>query len=422
MQLNSSVMKHTETSRISFDDTALAFAYKSDRELRRARFLFSAMGNRLLLKICLSLTPMAIKMRLPLVRSAIRKTIFRQFIGGEDMKETVTVARNLSAYKTDIILDYGVEGGSGEDNFESASLQFKEVVEFAASVSNIPFISIKITGIARFSLLEKIDSGMRSCDSDTLMKRYLKVTEGLPVNEKEEWKKVVERIRRVCETASVHGIGVLVDAEESWIQEPVDALCLLMMDSFNKGRCVVYNTIQLYRHDRLEFLKKSHEASKERNFMLGSKLVRGAYMEKERARALDYGYASPIHANKASTDRDYEHAVTYCLDHLDSIGLIVATHNENSNLLAVSIMEQKGIEPRHPHVHFSQLYGMSDNITFNLAAHGYNVSKYLPFGPIEDVVPYLMRRAQENSSVAGQTGRELMLINKELKRRRGVGN
>jgi hypothetical protein len=229
-----------------------------------------------------------------------------------------------------------------------------------------------------------------------------------------EWDRVRDRMYSICEAAAEKNIGVLVDAEESWIQDPVDRLTMEMMEIFNKEKVIVYNTIQLYRHDRLHFLKLSHQIARQQGFLLGVKLVRGAYMEKERSRANDKGYTSPIQASKAATDRDYNEAVTYCINHLEQVSVIVASHNEESNLLAARLMDEKGIPHNHSHVHFSQLYGMSDNITFNLAKEGFKVSKYLPFGPIRDVIPYLMRRAQENSSVSGQTGRELSLINKEL--------
>jgi proline dehydrogenase len=241
--------------------------------------------------------------------------------------------------------------------------------------------------------------------------------EELPADEKEEWHRVRRRMMYLCETAAASGVGVLVDAEETWIQDPVDALTILMMDTFNKEKTVVYNTIQLYRHDRLNFLRDSYEAAVERGFVLGAKIVRGAYMEKERKRAEEKGYPSPIQPDKESTDRDYNAGLAFCIEHLDRIAVIVASHNEHSNLLATELLRERGFPPDHPHVHFSQLYGMSDNITFNLAHAGCSVSKYLPFGPIADVIPYLMRRAQENTSVKGQTSRELSLINKELKRR-----
>lgn len=249
------------------------------------------------------------------------------------------------------------------------------------------------------------------------MKRYLQAVDTLSPDEKEEWHRVRHRMMRICETAAEKKIGVLVDAEETWIQDPVDALTTLAMDLLNKERVVVYNTVQLYRHDRLQFLKDCCTAAEERKFILGVKIVRGAYMEKERKRAEEKQYPSPIQPNKESTDRDYNAAIRSCIDHIDRIALIVASHNEQSNLLTVELLQQKGLPLNHPHIHFSQLYGMSDNITFNLAHAGCRVSKYLPFGPIEDVIPYLMRRAQENTSVKGQTGRELALIKKELKRR-----
>jgi proline dehydrogenase len=252
------------------------------------------------------------------------------------------------------------------------------------------------------------------------MKRYLAAVDGLPAEEKEEWHRVRHRVMRVCETGAAKNVGVLIDAEETWVQDPVDALTIMMMDTFNKEKPVVYNTLQHYRHDRLQFLKDSYEAAVERKFFLGAKLVRGAYMEKERKRAEEKGYPSPIHRDKESSDRDYNDGVAFCIEHIDRVALIVASHNEYSNLYATQLLEQKGLPLHHPHVHWSQLYGMSDNITFNLAHAGCSVSKYLPFGPINDVIPYLMRRAQENTSVKGQTGRELGLIKKELERRKAL--
>jgi proline dehydrogenase len=275
---------------------------------------------------------------------------------------------------------------------------------------------VKVTGIARFGLLEKLDNSVGE-SAGSLMKRYTNAVESLSVEEKAEWQRVNQRMLKICRAASEKKIGVLIDAEETWIQDPVDVLTILMMDQFNKQQVIVYNTIQLYRHDRLAFLKDSHEAALERDFILGAKLVRGAYMEKERARAAKLGYPSPIQPDKESTDRDYNAGLEFCIKHLNRIALIVASHNEYSNLYATQLLQSENLALSHPHIHFSQLYGMSDNITFNLAKAGCPVSKYLPFGPIRDVVPYLMRRAQENSSVSGHTGRELGLIRKELKRR-----
>lgn len=401
---------------LSFDNTANAFAYKSDKDLKKAHFLFSGMGIAPLVKIGTRVTPWAIKSGLP-VKGIIRNTIFEQFVGGETLEQTAKVADKLGAYHVQVILDYGVEGGAdGEHGFDHATDEFIRVIEYASTQKNIPFMSIKVTGFARFALLEKLDaaSGDKSGFEGTVH------TEVLTPDEKEEWSRVVARMQRICTAAAEKGIGVLVDAEESWIQDPVDALTMQMMALFNKEKVVVYNTIQLYRHDRLQFLKDSHHTAKSRNFLLGAKIVRGAYMEKERKRAAEMGYASPIQPSKDASDRDYNLALEYAIAHLEEIGLIVASHNEYSNLYATKLLAQRGLPMDHPHIHFSQLYGMSDNITFNLAEAGCPVSKYLPFGPIEDVIPYLMRRAQENSSVSGQTGRELGLIKKELQRRKSA--
>ncbi|OSZ80291.1 proline dehydrogenase [Chitinophagaceae bacterium IBVUCB2] len=410
-------MSNTEPV-ISFDNTEFAFEYKTSKQLKKASFLFSLMGKPWLVKIGTRLTPWSIKAGLP-VRRIIRNTIFQQFVGGETLAETSIVAKKLGGYNVKAILDYGVEGGDdGEHGFDHATEEFIRVIEYASTQPNIPFMSIKVTGFARFALLEKLDSMMHASEG-TLMKRFLKSVDELTAEEKEEWHKVRHRMMRICETAAEKKIGVLVDAEETWIQDPVDALTILMMDTFNKNRCVVYNTIQHYRHDRLKFLKDSYAAAEERDFILGAKLVRGAYMEKERKRAEEKNYPSPIQPDKQSSDRDYNAGLEFCVDNLQRIGLIVASHNEYSNLYATELLLKKGLSLNHPHIHWSQLYGMSDNITFNLAHAGCSVSKYLPFGPIKDVIPYLMRRAQENTSVKGQTGRELGLIKKELQRRAG---
>ena len=405
---------------ISFENTEYAFAYKTNKELKKARFLFSSMGNPILINLGLKLMPAAISLHIPFTKGIIRKTIFSQFVGGETLEQTARVADKLATYNVEVILDYGVEGGDdGEKGYDHAKDEFIKVINYAATQKNIPFMSIKVTGLVRFSLLEKLDSSMRN-NEGTLIKRYYKAVELLSAEEKDEWHRAVQRMLHICETASLKKIGVLVDAEESWIQDPVDAVTILMMDTFNKEMVVVYNTIQLYRHDRLAFLKDSYEASVSKQFLLGAKLVRGAYMDKERKRASEKGYPSPIQPDKESSDRDYTAAVVFCIEHLDRIATIIATHNEESSLLAARLLDESGRPHNHKHIHFSQLYGMSDNITFNLAKNGFSVSKYLPFGPIEDVVPYLIRRAQENSSVSGQTGRELGLIKNELDRRKAV--
>jgi proline dehydrogenase len=398
---------------ISFEDTKTAFAYKTINDLKRARFLFTSMGKPLLVKLGLKITPWALEVGLP-VKGLIRKTIFSQFVGGENLQETAAVAEKLAQFQVQIILDYGVEGKEGEDNFDHARSEFIKVIQYAATQSNIPFMSVKLTGFSRFALLEKLHQASNYND----IIQGIVPLEKLNNDERTEWQRIVGRLERVCESAQRNNIGVLIDAEESWIQDPVDALTMQMMQKFNREKAVVYNTAQLYRNDRLQFIKDSCRFAKENNFKLGMKLVRGAYMEKERQRALEMNYPSPINDTKQATDDEYNAALEFSIDPANNMYIVVGSHNEYSNLYAVELMEKYGLPLHTSHVHFSQLYGMSDNITFNLAKAGCWVSKYLPFGPIKDVIPYLMRRAQENSSVSGQTGRELLLIKKELKRRK----
>ncbi len=385
---------------VSFENTEIAFRYRNNKELRMAHFLFSSMSSPWLTRTGMKVTQWAINWKLP-VRALIKPTLFNQFCGGETMEEAAQTARVLGKYHVDVALDYSVEGQDEEAAFDLALPQFIKTIEYAATQENIPFVPIKLTGFAHFALLEKIQSGSP-----------------LTTEEQAEWIRVEDRIDQICAAADRCNSMILIDAEESWIQQPVDELADKMMARYNGSRPVVFNTFQLYRHDRLAFLKQSFAKAAEAGYVLGAKLVRGAYMEKERERAAQHGYPSPIQANKENTDKDYDAAVTFCLDHLDHLAVFIGTHNELSCQLAVAQMQERLIPADHPHVFFSQLYGMSDNITFNLANADYNVSKYLPYGPVNDVVPYLMRRAQENTSVAGQTGRELGLIRKELRRRK----
>lgn len=383
-----------------FNNTEIAFRYRNNKELKRAQFLFSSMSSQALTKTGMALTKFAISWNLP-VKGLIKNTIFNQFCGGETMEEAAATAAVLDKYGVGVILDYGVEGKEAEEEFDKAVPEFIKAIKYAASQKNIPFISVKITGFARFALLEKIHANGTLTPAET-----------------EEWKRVYNRIDRICNAANESGTMVLIDAEESWIQQPVDDLTDAMMEKYNKGKVLIFNTFQLYRHDRLVFLKQSFDKSTSKGYLLGAKLVRGAYMEKERARGMEKGYPSPIQPNKAATDKDYDAAVLFCLERLDKLAVFIGTHNEHSCMLAAQYMESHQIPANHNHVYFSQLYGMSDNISFNLAHSGYHVAKYLPYGPVKDVLPYLMRRAQENTSVAGQTGRELSLINKEIQRRK----
>jgi proline dehydrogenase len=393
---------------ISFENTQNAFAYKSTKALKSAKLLFGFMGYPTLVQMGTRLVPALLKAGLP-IKGIIRNTIFKQFVGGETLVETIPVAQMLAEHGVDVILDYGVEGKEGEESFDHATQVFIDVINHAATQKNIPFISIKVTGLASHELLQTLHEAPR-------------LRSGIHDNEMEQaaWDRVRERMYAICEAAAEKNIGVLVDAEESWIQDPIDRLTMEMMAEFNKQKAVVFNTIQLYRHDRLHFLRISHQIAEAQGFVLGLKLVRGAYMEKERAVALEKNKQSPIQISKEATDADYDEAVRFCMDHIHSTAVIIASHNEQSNLLGAKLLDEMMLPHNHPHVHFSQLYGMSDTITFNLAKEGFNVSKYLPFGPIQDVIPYLMRRAQENTSVSGQTGRELLQLKRELARRKSL--
>lgn len=384
-----------------FDNTAIAFQYKTSKDLKQAQFLFSSMGSPALTWLGIAFTKFAMQFRLP-VKGLIKSTIFRQFCGGETMEEAAHTADMLAKYNVGVIMDYGVEGKEDEHEFDKAVPEFVKAIQYAATQKNIPFISIKITGFARFGLLERIHEGTT-----------------LSEQEQKEWLRVADRIDRICAAAYERKVMVLVDAEETWIQEAVNQLTEAMMEKYNKEEAIIFNTFQMYCHSTLSYLEKSAEEAVNKGYILGAKLVRGAYMEKERKRAEEKGYPSPIQPNKESTDRDYDTAVLFCLERLDKLSVFIGTHNEKSCMLAAKYLDTHGIPHNHKRVYFSQLFGMSDNISFNLGHSGYNVAKYLPYGPVRDVIPYLIRRAQENTSVAGQTGRELSLINKELKRRKG---
>lgn len=391
---------------LSFDNTQNAFAYKSTPDLKKAKFLISVIQNPIMVSLATKVTPLLMKMGFP-INGILRNTVFKQFVGGETLEESARTAKLLGSYGVQVILDYGVEAKEGESNFDDVTSHIIEAIDFAATQNNIPFISVKITGIASHVLLEHLNEAPR-------------LRSGIHDSESENasWQRVRERMYAICDVAQEKGVGILLDAEETWIQDPIDRLAIELMKEYNKEKVVVYNTYQLYRNDRLHFLQLSHRLAKEGGFLLGAKLVRGAYMEKERERAIKLGYTSPIHLNKEATDKDFDAAATYCISNKDTISLLLATHNEASNIAIASAMTNLSFEKNDQHVHFSQLFGMGDHITFNMAVQGYNVSKYLPFGPINEVIPYLMRRAEENTSVNGQTNKELLLLKTELARRK----
>ncbi len=383
-----------------FTNTQTAFALKSDSELERAYFLFKMIESQPLVRIGTAVTNFALKAHLP-VEGLIRSTVFDHFCGGVNENDCLSVVDKMYTKGVSSVLDYSVEGKEAEDQFEAAYAMTMKKIEFAKERDAIPFAVFKPTGLGRFALYQKIGENKE-----------------LTASEQEEWNRVVERFDKLCKAAHDKDVAVLIDGEESWMQDAADAVVAQMMKKYNKEKAIVFNTLQMYRWDRLDYLKKLHEEAKAEGFYIGMKLVRGAYMEKENTRAEEKGYTSPICVSKQATDDNYDAAVTYMLDHIDKMAIFAGTHNEESSYKLMQQMKEKSIAANDSRIWFGQLYGMSDNISYNLAAHGYNVAKYLPFGPVRDVMPYLIRRAEENTSVAGQTSRELNLIKEEKKRRK----
>lgn len=384
---------------LSFDNTAIAFSGKTDNDLKRSYWLFKMVSNPGLVNFGKSFTDFAIKAHLP-INSIIKATIFKQFCGGENIDECLLTIEALGKYNIGSILDYSVEGKVSETDFDNTAAEIIKTLQLAAKKPHIPFGVFKPTGIGRIEVMEKISAGAK-----------------LNADEEQAWSNMKRRVDSICKAAFDNNVKVLVDAEETWTQVAVDALIRDMMEKYNGQKAIVYNTAQMYRRDRLAYLENLLKDAQEKNYFIGMKLVRGAYMEKERDRAAKMGYASPINDSKADTDKEYNTALEFCIKHIDKIAICAGTHNENSSELLVKLMRQNNITPNHPHVWFSQLLGMSDHISFNIAKEGYNVAKYVPYGPIKNVLPYLIRRAQENTSVKGQTGRELSLIIKEKRRR-----
>lgn len=385
---------------VSFSNTEIAFASKNNRQLKKAHFLFKIMGNPSLVGIGSRVTNLALKLRLP-VKSLIKNTIFQQFCGGESIPQCAITTQVLDKYGIGTILDYSVEGKHSPADFDATEKEIIRTITTGNGNEHIPFCVFKLTGIARFPLLAKLNN-----------------LGELSPREREEAKILHDRVYRICKAAFDANTPIFIDAEESWIQDTIDRIATTMMQQFNKQGAIVYNTVQLYRHDRLAFLKDAHQKAKDGGYILGIKLVRGAYMEKERERAHSRGYSSPIQPNKEAADIDFNDALRYCVEHIDDISFCAGSHNEESNLLLTELMQQKGLSNNDKRIYYAQLFGMSDHISFNLASESFNVAKYVPYGPVEEVIPYLMRRAEENTSVAGQTSRELRLIQTELKRRR----
>ncbi|MEZ4911944.1 MAG: proline dehydrogenase family protein [Saprospiraceae bacterium] len=385
---------------LDFGNTEVAFAFKTDKELKKTKWLFNLMNNNNLVKLFSTLGLWAIKLHVPFTKTIIRNTIFEQFIGGETLLDSQKTIDKLYEYDILTILDYGAEGKSTEDDHNAVLAETLRAIEWAASNNTVPIVSTKLTGLVDNIVLEKLQK-----------------KETLNDGEKRNYAMLEERVNTICEKAFELNVGVFIDAEESWIQDPIDSLAMEMMTKYNKDRVTVYNTYQMYNINKLSHLKRDHKICTENGVLFGAKLVRGAYMDKERERAKNMGYIDPIQPNKIATDTAFNEGIKYCIDNYTSIAVCCASHNAQSNLLLTKLMHEHRLTKDHPHSLFCQLYGMSDTITFNLANAGYNAAKYVVYGPIKDVIPYLIRRTEENTSVTGEMGRELEFLHKEMKRR-----
>ncbi|MDJ1492746.1 proline dehydrogenase family protein [Cytophagaceae bacterium DM2B3-1] len=387
--------------RISFDDTEIAFSSKSNSELRKMYGLFASMNSNFLVKTGTAFLKAAFAIKFPFVRQIVKNTIFEHFCGGETIEECEKTTRELWKFRVGTILDYSVEGAKTDAGFEATTQEIIRTIEKAAGNPAIPFSVFKITGLASTELLQKVQNG-----------------NALNSEEQKDFVHVKERVERICHKAYEKKVRIFIDAEETWIQDTIDRLAYEMMEMFNHEEPIVYNTFQMYRWDMLDNLKKAHEAAVEGGYFLGVKLVRGAYMEKEGRVAKAEGRQDPIQPNKPSTDRDFNDALRFCIANYPKIAICAGTHNEESTYFLIELMKEAGIAPADSHIFFAQLYGMSDNLSYNLSHAGYNVAKYVPYGPVAAVMPYLFRRASENTAIAGQSSREFRLIKKEMRRRK----
>ena len=384
-----------------FENTQIAFADKTTPQLKKAYWMFKAIEQPALTHVGISILNFTVKNNFPFVTDIVKNTLFEQFCGGVTREESMKVVKQMFKHHIGSIFDYAIEGKEEEATFDHTCEEIKQNIKFAEGNPAIPFVVFKPTGFGRLDLYAEVQAGKE-----------------LTSSEKEEWNRVVNRYEEVCKMAHEKNVVIMIDAEETWIQDAVDQLVNEMKSRYNREKAIVWNTIQMYRTGRLEYLAEDLKRAKEKNYFLGYKFVRGAYMEKERNRAQEMNYPDPIQPTKQATDDNFNAAIDFVMKNLDKVSAFFGTHNEKSTELVMDKMREQNLPNDFDHIHFGQLYGMSDNITYYLGAKKYNAAKYLPYGPVKDVVPYLTRRAQENTSVAGQTGRELGLIEKELKRRK----
>ncbi len=385
---------------VHFDDTEVAFSYKSDKELRKANFIFSIVNHPAISSVATGLAKLGLVLHLP-VKGLIKATVFEHFCGGEDIAQSERTIQTLNRFHVGTILDFSAEGAHTEEGFDRTTEEILKTLDKAKDNPAIPFTVFKSTGLVSIDLLTRVQS-----------------KEPLTADEQEAFQHFQDRVGKICAKAHAYDVPVMIDAEDSWIQNPIDELAYEMMKKYNQQRAIVFNTYQMYRRDMLDNLRNAFHMAAMHNYYLGAKMVRGAYMEKEAERAEKMGYANPIHPSKPATDDSFNKGLVFCIDNKQRVSLMCGSHNEYSNQYLALLMDKHSMKPNDPRVWFAQLLGMSDNISFNLAKAGYNVAKYVPYGPVELVMPYLIRRAAENTSVAGQSSRELTMIRKELARRK----
>lgn len=387
-------------SNIQFDDTQVAFSYKTNWQLKKANFIFSLVNNPFISSIATGLVKVGLVLHLP-IKGLIRTTVFEHFCGGETIDRSQQTIDTLNRFHVGTILDFSAEGANTEAFFDNTMEEILKTLDKAKGNSAIPFTVFKATGLADIELLTKVQA-----------------KEALSADEAEVFKHFQLRVEKICTRAYDYGVPVMVDAEDSWIQNVIDTIVYEMMRKFNTKQAIVFNTYQMYRKDMLDNLRNAFHDATMHNYYLGVKMVRGAYMEKEAERAEKIGYENPIWPTKQATDNAFNSGLAFCMDNKQRISLVCGSHNEYSNHYLTVLMEKHSLKNNDTRVWFAQLLGMSDNISFNLAKAGYNVAKYVPYGPVELVMPYLIRRATENTSVAGQSSRELTLIRKEIARRK----
>ncbi len=385
---------------LNFEDTERAFQYRTDKELRRTFRLFKLIDSPFLTRIGPPLLMKALQWKLP-IEGLVRETLFEIFCGGASLEASIPVLEKLDSFGVKTILDYSVEGERSEEGFDQTYKELLRSIEFGGRQQSVTFVALKVSGLANVDILQKRQEGI-----------------GLTDEEQAAYNKAKTRLHTLCEASVGHDLPLFIDAEESWIQDEIDLLAEEMMQLFNREKVYIYTTLQMYRHDRMAYLEQLLQKSERQDYFLGIKLVRGAYLEKENELAEEKGYPSPIQAHKEATDRDFNQALQLALKHLDRLAICAGTHNEKSCALLAELMNREGISPKHPHISFAQLLGMSDHISFNLSQMGYRVAKYVPYGPVKAVIPYLMRRAQENTAIAGQSSREVELLRREVSRRK----